>query len=808
MNHIWNLQPDYLHSLTPTSRNSGTGTPFQVILRLLITAKNEQEEKKLSLRRNSDIDKPIGSANTPYRQSMHIADDKPIGIIKNGHQQSIHFVDGNTSFLPSRNSDADAPTVVTLSSEEMLQLEMLQLGREAKTIESVLLFYFSTENEGDVFHHRQYHQLNQTLPWPTFNKATQASISDSYVGHYLQPRNTTIQHIVVLPSPLKLIVEFQASKLLASSSEGEYHILQVLSIVDSDPALLLIVGFNSFPRPPENEGEYQSSSSSTSSSQQSIHFVDGNTSFLPSRNSDADAPAGFISPFRVATLHIMREAKSIQSVSLLYLSTEHERDVFHHRQYQQMNQIQVPRPIFIEATQASITYPRHVGHYLQPTNTTWKHIVLHHWYRQKDSDNPVYQVLFFFSREATSLREGDMDKASVKIIIAYDCCVGNDRRSKSTRTIKQAIKQHYRGCRVGRIHLDQCAEFSLKDIVASSSITRVIVKLGFICALSIVLLLHGFISVVGFGSFTRPPESEGAFGFVKSQLIVVSIFDCNIQHLPWHWTSFVMLLQLLQIEATSSEAISSNEIETGTANRLTIPVVGVDGKASKAPVPKAMSKPHQTSVCEGEETNASKPTVTFVCEGEESGLEIKDENALASGAIFQVTSRSTTQAISLAQIQSRTLTATALCFVRAQRTAPAISVSIDSSSSNIGSNTAASSAATAPDTSEAAASSSQKRRQMQMLINRAQRFTRRIFSQEVVRSMSRVTGTASHHGSFELSAKPCSTRSFVEKESTICFMCITSTYVQNWYTCAPIGSRDRDQTSSSHFTMHRNSGNI
>mmetsp|Transcript_2248 Transcript_2248/g.4264 ORF Transcript_2248/g.4264 Transcript_2248/m.4264 type:complete len:615 (+) Transcript_2248:930-2774(+) len=278
MNHIWNLQPDYLHSLTPTSRNSGTGTPFQVILQLLITAKNEQEEKKLSLRRNSDIDKPIGSANTPYRQPMHIADDKPIGIIKNGHQQSIHFVDGNTSFLPSRNSDADAPTVVTLSSEEMLQLEMLQLGREAKTIESVLLFYFSTENEGDVFHHRQYHQLNQTLPWPTFNKATQASISDSYVGHYLQPRNTTIQHIVVLPSPLKLIVEFQASKLLASSSEGEYHILQVLSIVDSDPALLLIVGFNSFPRPPENEGEYQSSSSSTSSSTPAVQRPVSSTS--------------------------------------------------------------------------------------------------------------------------------------------------------------------------------------------------------------------------------------------------------------------------------------------------------------------------------------------------------------------------------------------------------------------------------------------------------------------------------------------------------------------------------------------------
>jgi len=488
MNHIWNLQ----HSLTPTSRNSGTGTPFQVILQLLITAKNEQEEKKLSLRRNSDIDKPIGSANTPYRQPMHIADDKPIGIIKNGHQQSIHFVDGNTSFLPSRNSDADAPTVVTLSSEEMLQLEMLQLGREAKTIESVLLFYFSTENEGDVFHHRQYHQLNQTLPWPFFNEETQASISDSYVGHYLQPRNTTIQHIVVLPSPLKLIVEFQASKLLASSSEGEYHILQVLSIVDSDPALLLIVGFNSFPRPPENEGEYQSSSSSTSSS----------------------TPA-------------------------------------------------VPRPV------------------------------------------------------------------------------------------------------------------------------------------------------------------------------------------------------------------------------------------------------SSTSVYEGEET-ASKPLpFDTVCEGEEKKHKMS-----------WLSRKNRTQAITTTQIQSRTFVAAALfCISVAMATANGnINGRIDSSNivrdiGSIGSSSSGTSAATSAaqrqQQQQHRLHSSQwqwLRRLMQtMLINRAQHFTRRIFSQEVVSCQRTKTILIT---SWELSAKPSSTRSFVEKESTICFMCIISTYVRYWYTSAPIGSRDLAQTSSSQVTMHRNSGNI
>jgi len=49
MNHIWNLQPNDIHSLSPTCRNSGTGTQFQVILQLLITAKYEPEEKKSSL---------------------------------------------------------------------------------------------------------------------------------------------------------------------------------------------------------------------------------------------------------------------------------------------------------------------------------------------------------------------------------------------------------------------------------------------------------------------------------------------------------------------------------------------------------------------------------------------------------------------------------------------------------------------------------------------------------------------------------------------------------------------------------------
>ena len=46
----------YLSS--PTSQNSGTVTPFQVILQLLITVKIEQEEKKLPPHQNSDMDPP------------------------------------------------------------------------------------------------------------------------------------------------------------------------------------------------------------------------------------------------------------------------------------------------------------------------------------------------------------------------------------------------------------------------------------------------------------------------------------------------------------------------------------------------------------------------------------------------------------------------------------------------------------------------------------------------------------------------------------------------------------------------------
>jgi len=104
---------------------------------------------------------------------------------------------------------------------------MLQLGRKAKSIESVLLFHLSTKNEGDVFHHRQYHQMNQIqVPWPISIKVTRASITDPYVGHYLH-MHTTMKHIVVLPSPLQLIVESKASSILwASSSEGEHHLLQ------------------------------------------------------------------------------------------------------------------------------------------------------------------------------------------------------------------------------------------------------------------------------------------------------------------------------------------------------------------------------------------------------------------------------------------------------------------------------------------------------------------------------------------------------------------------------------------------------
>jgi hypothetical protein len=148
MNHIWNLQPNAQYSSSPPSRKSGTVTPFQVILQLLITAKNEQEEKKLTPRRNSDIGSPIGSANTNF------VDDKPIGNINNGHRQSIRFVDGNTSLLPSRNSGTDAPTGF-IFIQSPFRVAKLHIMREAKSIQSVSLLYFSTENEGDVLYHRQ-----------------------------------------------------------------------------------------------------------------------------------------------------------------------------------------------------------------------------------------------------------------------------------------------------------------------------------------------------------------------------------------------------------------------------------------------------------------------------------------------------------------------------------------------------------------------------------------------------------------------------------------------------------------------------
>ena len=70
-----------------------------------------------------------------------------------------------------------------------------------------------------------------------------------------------MQHIVILQPPLRLIIELQATKFWTSSPMGKYHFLSmnhcpsVLSIFESDPALLLIVGYNSFPRPPENEGD-------------------------------------------------------------------------------------------------------------------------------------------------------------------------------------------------------------------------------------------------------------------------------------------------------------------------------------------------------------------------------------------------------------------------------------------------------------------------------------------------------------------------------------------------------------------------
>ena len=151
MKNIWDLHPNAQYSSSPPSRKSGTVTPFQVILQLLITVKNEQEEKKLTPRRNSDIGTPIGSTNTNYRQSMHIVDDKPIGNINNGHRQSIRFVDGSTPLLPSRNSGTNTPTGFIII-QSPFRVATLHIIREEKSIESISLFHFSTENKGDVFH--------------------------------------------------------------------------------------------------------------------------------------------------------------------------------------------------------------------------------------------------------------------------------------------------------------------------------------------------------------------------------------------------------------------------------------------------------------------------------------------------------------------------------------------------------------------------------------------------------------------------------------------------------------------------------
>ena len=83
------------------------------------------------------------------------------------------------------------------------------------------------------------------------------------VGYYLHSYNRSKLAAVVLQSPLRLIIEPEASsKLWTSFSEGEDPLLltnhrpSVLPIFKVDPVLSLIVGYDSFPIPPEIKGEY------------------------------------------------------------------------------------------------------------------------------------------------------------------------------------------------------------------------------------------------------------------------------------------------------------------------------------------------------------------------------------------------------------------------------------------------------------------------------------------------------------------------------------------------------------------------
>ena len=96
-NHIWNLQPNDLHSLSPTSRNSGTGTQFQVILQLLITAKCEPEEKKSFMQHKIWYLHP----NTDWRSISYI----PSGT----HQPSDRHTHANRTRFPRVTCDVANP---------------------------------------------------------------------------------------------------------------------------------------------------------------------------------------------------------------------------------------------------------------------------------------------------------------------------------------------------------------------------------------------------------------------------------------------------------------------------------------------------------------------------------------------------------------------------------------------------------------------------------------------------------------------------------------------------------------------------
>mmetsp|Transcript_40122 Transcript_40122/g.72289 ORF Transcript_40122/g.72289 Transcript_40122/m.72289 type:complete len:164 (-) Transcript_40122:406-897(-) len=95
----------------------------------------------------------------------------------------------------------------------------------------------------------------------SFDRSRLIVVSISHCNvHHMRPE--TRQHVIVSPPPFRLIVECQVSKVLASRLLREniiyfqqLHWPPVLLVVELDPAFLLVVGYNSFPIPPENEGE-------------------------------------------------------------------------------------------------------------------------------------------------------------------------------------------------------------------------------------------------------------------------------------------------------------------------------------------------------------------------------------------------------------------------------------------------------------------------------------------------------------------------------------------------------------------------